>query len=84
MFPSTCATVSVGSTGAAEGAGTERDVTVCEDPVAADCGCASAVGPPASCAASSASDAGTSGNVASQAISSIGVVSASSGTSPLT
>ena len=83
MFSSICATERVGSAGAAEDAGTERDVTVCEDPVAADCGCASAVGSPASCAASSASDAGTLGNVASQAIPSIGMVSASSGTSPL-
>ena len=61
-----------GSAGAAEDAGTEREVTVCEDPVAADCGCASAVGSPASCAASSASD-----------VPSIGMISASSGTPPL-
>ena len=68
MFSSMCATVRVGSAGAAEDAGTEREVTVCEDPVATDCGCASAVGSPTSCAAAPASDAGTLGNVASQAI----------------
>ena len=70
-----------GSAGAAEDADTECEVTVCEVPVAAGCGCASAVGPPASCAASPASDAGTLGVVPFGP--SIGMVSASSGTSPL-
>ena len=52
-----------GSAGAAEDADTENEATVCEDPVAAGCGCASAVGSPESCTVSSASDAGTLGVV---------------------